>query len=746
MGHGEHYDPPMTEKLTILLAVAACACSGTHKGSTDSGTDAPDATDGVECDIDCGPHGTCVIVDGVPGCECDPGWGGERCATFLGSRLEIHALDIWATELEGASLSIDYNGEALETDTPVTEVEPGEAGTFSIHLEAPGFHPLDLTIVYSGENSASAFAVPSFPNEAGHGLSVSRDLVDGNWTHAFYLGLRHRWFSAVGPPARPGNRIELMMDGERAWGAVADGLAAATSFVHMATWWWESDFELRRAATPDDIYATTTERWPNTIMGVLDALPAVQRRILVNQFMTQDGILEDYNVDDHLLDRGATPGDGFEFMGQVNPTEGVFEFEMETFLFGDRVRQRRPGASSRTFDGEAAVVSPVPGHAVDITLPLGIEGVSVASYHQKFIVIDGTHGFVGGMNVEDTDWDTSDHLVFDPRRMAFDATTAERGDVLAKEASTDTPPRKDYMLAIDGPIIEDVAEVFKARWDYVLAEGVRFSENSSTFDVTGDLPPHDDGVTAQLTVTLPDPFWRHSILETWYSAISNAERYIYIEDQYFRAPMLNELIAARMSEVPGLVLIVVTLPVDEWTDPGCWWTHLTDTFFETSFPGRYRLYQLRSFDTVDVGWGFDETESRFEDIYVHSKILIVDDMFLSLGSCNHNNRGLVYEGEMDVAILDPAFVREARSRIFASILDAYYTDPDDTATMADEFELAAAWNDAVWTRWEAEGWDISLDGAPLPAEYDPYGFLYSLDFRAPEDCLLEDISGDLTFN
>jgi phosphatidylserine/phosphatidylglycerophosphate/cardiolipin synthase-like enzyme len=125
---------------------------------------------------------------------------------------------------------------------------------------------------------------------------------------------------------------------------------------------------------------------------------------------------------------------------------------------------------------------------------------------------------------------------------------------------------------------------------------------------------------------------------------------------------------------------------------------------------------------------------------------MVDDVFISIGSCNHNNRGLVYEGEMDVAILDPAFVREARRRIFSGILDAYYTDPDDTATMFGEFEQAAAWNDAVWTRWEEEGWDISLDGAPLPVEYDPRGILYPLDFRAPEDCLLEDISGDLTFD
>jgi phosphatidylserine/phosphatidylglycerophosphate/cardiolipin synthase-like enzyme len=255
---------------------------------------------------------------------------------------------------------------------------------------------------------------------------------------------------------------------------------------------------------------------------------------------------------------------------------------------------------------------------------------------------------------------------------------------------------------------------------------------------------HADGVEAQLTVTMPQPFWQHSIAETWVNAIQNAERYIFIEDQYFRAPMLNEIIAERMREVPELVLVVITKPVSEWTDPGCWWTHITDTFFEEEFGLRYRLYQLRAFDYVDVGWGWDETESRFEDIDVHTKVIIVDDVFMSMGSCNHNNRGLVYEGEMNVAVLDPALVREARGRILDSILGPYSTDPDEAAAMLDDMSRAAAWNQAVWDAWDAEGWDISLDGAPLPEEYAPRGFLYPLDFRSPEDCLLEGISEDLT--
>ena len=737
----------MRTTVLTMLVVFSIACSSHDGGGEDAGVEITDVVEEeAGCDLDCGPHGECVLGDDGPGCECDPGWGGDLCDAFLGSRLEVHALDIWGRALGDATLTIDVGGEAVESTLPVTVLEPGEAGTVTIGLEAEGFHPLDVTVVYGGENSGTAYAVRDVTGDVSHGLSLSRDEVDGTWVHAIYLGLRHRWFSAAGPPARGGNRLAFLMDGEEAWGRVAAELATATDSVLYATWWWESDFELVRGATPEDIHATPAERRGNTIMARLDALPGVHKRILVNQFMTQDGILQDFNVDDDLVARGAAAGDGFEFMGQLNDTEGVFPFEVDPFVFGDRVRQRWPETAARTFDAEDPIASAVPGHVVDITLPLGIDGISLASYHQKFIVIDGTRGFVGGMNTKATDWDTSEHLVFDPRRMDFDASVADREDVLAKDAASDTGPRKDMMWFVDGPIVEDAADVFRTRWDEVISEGVRFSENATTFDVARDVAGHGDGVLAQLTVTMPEPVWQHSIAETWVNAIGNAERYILIEDQYFRAPMLNELVAQRMRDVPDLVLIVITKPVNEWTDPGCWWTHITDTFFETEFPGRYMLYRLRAFDHVDVGWGFDETESRFEDIDVHTKVLVVDDLFMSMGSCNHNNRGLVYEGEMNVAVLDATFVREARRRILDNILGPYSTDPDDVSGMVDDFRQAAAWNQAVWDAWDDEGWDISLDGDPLPEMYTPRGFLYPLDFRAPEDCLLEGISEDLTID
>src|SRR5439155_17761856 len=106
------------------------------------------------------------------------------------------------------------------------------------------------------------------------------------------------------------------------------------------------------------------------------------------------------------------------------------------------------------------------------------------------------------------------------------------------------------------------------RWQLQLDAKATYSENATPFAVNRAIP-EKGAMTVQITTTLPEPFRENGIAESWYNAVDNAEHYIYIEDQYFRAPMLNERIRARMKARPNLVLVVVTIPVGEWTDPGC---------------------------------------------------------------------------------------------------------------------------------------------------------------------------------
>ncbi|MCC7540727.1 MAG: hypothetical protein IT379_31210, partial [Deltaproteobacteria bacterium] len=568
--------------------------------------------------------------------------------------LEIHALDIWGQALprDETSLAVSFGFAPVEAaGWHVAQVPLFDAGSYEIELSATEHETLVTSVYFDGSaDLAGAVARPG-PEAEGHGVALRHEMrtIDGRAlpVHVLYLGLRHRWFAPGGRPARRGNFVSLLMDGEEAWAAADADLRFASSQVLLSTWWWESNFELVRDPFTHATL-TSSERHANTILGILESSFA-ETRILVGQFWGQDSILSWLSKDAALRAYAETPDDGFEMMGMANETEGSFFFEVDPVYFVDRVRDIDPFAAGATFDDEPAIASRVPPHAVDLSMwPIGVS-VQVASYHQKFLVVDGSVAYVGGMNLRRVDWDTSDHLVFEPRRMLFDRTVDERDAVAAHEELPDTGPRKDYQIRIEGPAAQDVADVFHERWEEQRSRGVDYSENATPFTVDRAIGAIPGGVQVQVTATLPDPFWEHDIAETWFAAVENANRYIFIEDQYFRIPMLTEAIAARMAAVPDLRLVVITKPIST-NDPGCAWTHRTDTDLASRFPDRYVTLQLRAFDT-QVTFGFDETDAIFQDMDVHSKLLIVDDVFLSVGSANKNNRGIVYEGELNVAVV-----------------------------------------------------------------------------------------------
>lgn len=663
--------------------------------------------------------------------------------------LEIHMLDMWAQPLPSAdtTLSVRLDGETIAASgSPIASVSLTRNGRYEITLESEGHVPLELAAIFSASGLAG-LTVEAPTGDEPQGVVVSHEMrtVGGQpmAVHTIHTGLRHRWFSAQGRPARRGNRVQLFSDNAEAFAQIATDIRAATDHVHGTTWIWESDFELIRDEATH-ITSTPEERNANTVLSILDASTAT-KRILVNQFLNSDATR--VSSDEPLRDRGAAAGDNFEFMGQANRTNGIFEFRVAPFSFGERVRAAFPELASRTFDADMPIGSTVPPHTVDLTLwsiPINFE---VASYHQKFFTMDARVAFVGGLNIQSLYWDTSEHRVFEPRRMSFESTTEDRMAVAARESRSDQTPLKDYMTRIEGPIVQDVEEMFHQRWATQLESDARFAENSSDFEIIRDQLPYSDGIQAQLTATLPEPYWEHSIVETWWNAISNAEQYIFIEDQYFRIPMLLDLILERMTEKPSLELVVITNSIIEAADPGCEWTYRMSEAIESQFPERFHLFQLRSFDTSIASFGFDETEAEFADVYIHSKMFIVDDVFMSVGSANKNNRGAVYEGELNLAIYDHRWVEEERRRVLSLVLPGGVAPAASAAGPSGwvaQLEAAATANQAVWDAWESEDNDLNLDGAPLPAQYTPSGLLYPLTYRAPSECLIEGVGPDMT--
>jgi phosphatidylserine/phosphatidylglycerophosphate/cardiolipin synthase-like enzyme len=726
------------------------------------------AGDGVTCeDLDecaspeaCPEGARCVNRDGGFSCLCPDGetleggrcvparcscpWDeGGACVAERG-RLRLTLHDLWGRPLAGGDLDVRH----VARDGSVTAVASAAPSRRETSLELPLCAPTSLSVVAAADDH-HAFAL-TVRWDGQRAMVEAPETADAGWAlgedprgPTVAIGLAHRWFAAHGPAPKDGNRLELLMDHAAAWGALRADLGVARESVTGTSWWWDSDHELVRDASRPDVPASV--RWDDTVLGALEGLEGVARRVLMNQFVSQDGLLSDVNVDDRLLAHAARPLDDFEYLGQANTSAGRFTVAPPSVDF--RARVVAGGWLDGDVEGGAASPFSAP-IAVDMrALPLGLSlfELGLASWHQKFWTVDNAIAYVGGMNAQKAEWDDVDHLVHDPRRMDFEATVDARREVSRKARLPDFEPYKDYMLRLDGPLVGDVVGLFHRRWEALRAEGVDYADRATEPDPAPRHATHGDGVRAQLVATMPAPLSEWSILESLLRAVSQARDYILIEDQYFRAPLLYDAIVARMREVPGLRLIAVTNAVSEWTDPGCWQTALAHERFARLFPERFRVFRLRAFDAVrrDCVLCVDETDAVFRDVVIHSKLVLIDDVYLEVGSCNSNNRGLLYEGELAVAVHDRAWVRAQRARIVGNMLGAGHRGDMPSSELLAAFDAVAARNGRALEAWEDEGDDLDLDGDPIPPFMVPSGFVYPLVIRAPDRCLIEGVGADI---
>jgi phosphatidylserine/phosphatidylglycerophosphate/cardiolipin synthase-like enzyme len=125
--------------------------------------------------------------------------------------------------------------------------------------------------------------------------------------------------------------------------------------------------------------------------------------------------------------------------------------------------------------------------------------------------------------------------------------------------------------------------------------------------------------------------------------IAAAERYIYFENQFFASRVVAEAIAKRLAEPNGPEFVIVNPKVVEgWVEE------------EVMTPARAELLMLlREADRYGRLRVYTPVTHEGCDIYVHSKIGIVDDRLLRVGSANLNNRSMGLDSECDL-LLDAA--------------------------------------------------------------------------------------------
>lgn len=249
-----------------------------------------------------------------------------------------------------------------------------------------------------------------------------------------------------------------------------------------------------------------------------------------------------------------------------------------------------------------------------------------ACHHQKIVVIDDRLAFCGGIDMTSGRWDTCEHSARDPRR----------GD--PGEAPM---PWHDMTLAIDGDAARALGELARWRWKVAIGRDLPVPDRAE--------PIWPDGLDADLTdataaIALSSPGYGdqpaiRQIEHLWCRAIGAAKRTIYIENQFLSSGRIGDALKARLEEENGPE-IVILLP------------RTAETWLESEAMDARRtliVEDLRRADRHGRLGVYHPVNGEGQEIYVHAKLLVIDDEFVRVGSSNMASRSLACDTECDLA-------------------------------------------------------------------------------------------------
>lgn len=251
-----------------------------------------------------------------------------------------------------------------------------------------------------------------------------------------------------------------------------------------------------------------------------------------------------------------------------------------------------------------------------------------AAHHQKIVVIDDALAFCGGIDVTVGRWDTRAHAERELRRRS--------------PWGVHQKPWHDAAVVFDGPAAAALGELARERWRR--ATGERMAQASVSQSAWPDsLQPLLREVDLAIARTVPADGDQQEALEVrqlTLDLIASVRRHLYIESQYFAAHRAVAAICARLEEPdPPEIVVVAPLSSDGWLEEavmGPARALLLERIAAADRHGRFRIYH--------------PVNEAGTPIYVHAKVMIVDDGLLRVGSSNLNNRSMGLDSECDIAL------------------------------------------------------------------------------------------------
>lgn len=275
-----------------------------------------------------------------------------------------------------------------------------------------------------------------------------------------------------------------------------------------------------------------------------------------------------------------------------------------------------------------------------------------ATHHQKILVIDDSLAMCGGIDMTSDRWDTPEHRDDDPRRRL--------------PGGRPYMPWHDTAAIMEGPAAAALGDLARDRWRRATGRLLPVpSPGAAEWPDCVEPLIRDRPVAVSRTAPRSGGADEIREIEQLYiDMIAAARHFIYADNQYFASRRIAEAIAARLRERDGPEIVIVNpASADGWLQEAVMGSARAALFAT--------LGDLDRHDRFDI---YTPVTAGRRDIYVHSKLMIVDDRILRVGSSNMNNRSLGLDSECDVAIeaepgaaFDPA-IRDLRERLMAEHL------------------------------------------------------------------------------
>ncbi len=224
--------------------------------------------------------------------------------------------------------------------------------------------------------------------------------------------------------------------------------------------------------------------------------------------------------------------------------------------------------------------------------------------HRKIMVVDGTMAFVGGLNFADRYLD----------------------------GVREIGPWRDTHLKVTGGSATALQIIFMADWYFVSKEILKGDEYFKSIK-------SGNGKLVQMVASGPDSDWE-SIGQAYFSAITSASDYVYISTPYLM-PTPDIVTALKTSALGGIDVRIIVPGLSDAITPK--WG--TNSYIEELLEAGVKVYFYQA--------GF-----------AHSKVIIADGIFCSVGTANLDFRSLETNFEVNAMIYDEEIAKKLTMQFF----------------------------------------------------------------------------------